>query len=119
MMASNKGRGQRREHVYRRPKDKAGLRFRGSHHCPECGKWCYYTEADAKLAVKQAHPGATVHYYTCESYGTLWWHYTAMEAWQVEALRRQQAAEAEQYEADTDWFPYDWGQDPERPGEVA
>jgi len=104
-MASSKGRGRRREHVYRRPRDKAGIRVRGSHHCPECGKWCYLARSDAEVAVRQQHPGATVHYYTCESNGQEWWHYTAMEAWQVEALRRRLAADQAGYDEYPDAGP--------------
>jgi hypothetical protein len=65
--------------------------FTGSHHCPECGKWCYRTRDDAVSAVRQSHPGAAVHYYKCESYGQDWWHYTSMAAGQVEGIREREA----------------------------
>ena len=108
-MASSRGRGRRREHVYRRPKDRSGLRFTGSHHCPVCGKWCYRTRDDAERAVRKAHPGAIVHYYQCESTGHPWWHYTSMAAWQVEAIRAERAVPDDA----ADWVPELDGEDGE------
>lgn len=92
-MASKSRRAKNRQHVYRRPKDRPGLKFTGSHHCPVCDKWCYRTRDDAETAVSQIHPGAVVHYYTCESHGVKWWHYTSMTAAQVEAIRIREAEE--------------------------
>lgn len=90
-MASKKRRDKNRQHIYRRPKDRPGLKFTGSHHCPVCGKWCYATRDDAEVAVRQIHPGSVVHYYTCVSNSLKWWHYTSMTAAQVEAIRAREA----------------------------
>jgi hypothetical protein len=88
---SKRGRDKRRQHVYRKPRDRPGTTFAGSHHCPECGKWCFALRSAAENAAKQAHPGAVMHYYTCESYGVKWWHYTHMTAGQVEGIRAAEA----------------------------
>ncbi len=90
-MPSKKGRGKKRRHVYHRPKERAGLKFTGSHRCPECGKWCYRTRDDAEAAIRQAHPGASGHYYKCESTGQEWWHFTSMTADQVGEIRALRA----------------------------
>lgn len=87
-MGNRKGRRmKRREHVYRRPKDRPGLKFTGSHPCPECGKWCYATRADAEASARQLYPGATIRYYQCESTGQVWWHLTSMNADQQADVR--------------------------------
>jgi transcription elongation factor Elf1 len=91
-MASKNGRHKKRQHVYRRPKDRPGAAFTGSHHCPECGKWCYSTRDAAEAAVRKAHPGATVHYYECGQ----WWHYTSMTAAQVSEIRARAAVTEEE-----------------------
>lgn len=84
-MPSKKGKGRRRQHVYRRPKDGSNLRFRAQHHCSVCGKWCYENRDQAEAAVRLLHPGSTVHYYRCQG----WWHFTSMTAAQVTEIRRQ------------------------------
>jgi len=86
-MPSKRGRGKKRQHVYRRPKDRPGAKFPGSHHCPVCGKWCYRSRDDAQDAVRQMHPGATVHYYLCDE----WWHFTSMDAGQVGDIRARES----------------------------
>jgi hypothetical protein len=86
-MPSKRGRDKKRQHVYRRPKDRPGAKFTGSHHCPECGKWCYRSRDDASDAVRQVHPGAVVHYYECGD----WWHFTSMTAEQVAVIRARES----------------------------
>ena len=90
-MPSRRGRQKKRQHAYRRPKDKPGSKFTGSHLCPECGKWCFLTRDDAEAAARRAHPGATCRFYQCESTGYDWWHYTSMNADQVADIRARQA----------------------------
>jgi hypothetical protein len=90
-MPSKRGKGKKRQHVYRRPKARPGAKFPGSHHCPECGKWCYRTRDDAQDAVRQMHPGATVHYYECTTEAGAWWHFTSMTAAQVEDIRARES----------------------------
>lgn len=92
-MPSKKGRARHRQHVYRGPKDRPGRKMTASHHCPECGKWCYRTRDDAEAAVGMLHPGATMHYYKCAG----WWHYTSMTAQQVTWLKDYEAGEDEDY----------------------
>jgi hypothetical protein len=86
-MPSRRGRDRRRQHVFRRPKETSGARFRGTHHCPECGKWCFPARDDAQDSARRAHPGVTVHFYQCAG----WWHYTSMDAAQVEEIRIREA----------------------------
>lgn len=95
MPSRKKKRNANRHHTYRRPRDRAGLKFTGAHHCPECGKWCYRTRDDAEAAVRKTHPGATVHYYRCKSNGEEWWHYTSMSAEQVGEIRERNLAAEE------------------------
>jgi hypothetical protein len=83
---SKRGRNKRREHVYQRTRVSNGS-FRGHHHCPVCGKWCYAKRNDAEHAVGLLHPGATVHYYLCGD----WWHFTSMTAAQVADFRAREA----------------------------
>lgn len=90
-MPSKKGRDKRRQHVYRRPRDRPGLMFPGSHLCPECGKWCYRTRADAEDAARQAHPGSVMRFYQCESGGRDWWHCTSVSADRMGELRAVRA----------------------------
>jgi hypothetical protein len=93
-LASSKSRrAGKRSHAYKRPKDRPGIKFTGSHHCPRCGKWCYRTRGDAEAVVRQVHPGSVVHYYWCESAGAKWWHYTSMTAAQVKELKDRKAAQ--------------------------
>jgi hypothetical protein len=90
-MASRRGRNRKRQHTYRGPKDRPGIKFAATHRCPECGKWCYQTRNSAEKAVSQIHPGATVHYYICRpELGGTWWHFTSMTADQVGDIRARQ-----------------------------
>jgi uncharacterized protein with PIN domain len=109
-VSSRNGRDRRRQHVYRRPKDRPGIKAAGSHLCPECGKWCYETRDDAEAAVRQAHPGATVHYYRCESRGKQWWHYTSMTAEQQGSMRAREAGDRWYRDDDTEDSERDDGQ---------
>jgi hypothetical protein len=77
----------RRQHAYQRPKDRAGLKFTGSHHCPECGKWCYETRADTEKAARRRHQGTPMRYYQCGG----WWHCTSMDAAGTEGIRARDA----------------------------
>jgi hypothetical protein len=86
-VASKKGRGKKRGHVYRGPRDRGGGRFTGLHRCPECGKWCYLSRADAETTVRQVHQGSQARYYRCGEF----WHYTSMEAGQVQDIRTREA----------------------------
>lgn len=90
-MPSKRGRSRNRQHVYRRPKDRAGLKFTGSHRCPECGKWCYRTRDDAESAARKAHPGSVMRFYQCTSTGQDWWHCTSVSADQMGELRASRA----------------------------
>jgi hypothetical protein len=90
-MASRRGRNKKRQHTYRGAKSRPGIKFTGSHRCPQCGKWCYPTRDDAEAAVGQIHPGSTVHYYKCLLSESQWWHFTSMSADQVRDIRVLQA----------------------------
>jgi hypothetical protein len=97
-MSSKRRRNRNRQHAYRGPKDRPGIKFTGSHRCPDCGKWCYMSRDSAEQAVSQIHPGATVHYYICrQAEGGTWWHFTSMNAGQVGDIRARQAL------AEDDW----------------
>lgn len=102
-MASKKGRNKKRGHVYRGPRDRAGGRFTGLHRCPDCGKWCYLSRADAEATVRQVHQGAQVHYYTCGEY----WHYTSMAAWKVHDIRTREAGIPDEPERQDAWDEWD------------
>lgn len=104
-MASKKGRGGKRKHVYRRPKDQPGAAFPGSHHCPDCGKWCYRTRTDAETAAQQLHPGVPMRFYKCLP-AEAWWHFTSMSADQMGAIRARQAVVTEEAE-DSDGYADD------------
>jgi len=93
---SRRGRNKNRRHAYKQPKGRAGIKFTGSHHCPECGKWCYQTRDDAEAAARQVHPGAVMRFYLCESTGQEWWHITSMTADQVSEIRAEMTAEETQ-----------------------
>lgn len=84
-MASRRGRDKRRQHTYRPVRNVSA--FPGRKRCPECGKWCFSSRADAEAAVRIIHPGATVRYYQC----TGWWHYTSMSAEQEAAIRAERS----------------------------
>lgn len=101
-MASKNGRDKRRAHVYRGPRERPGLKLTGSHHCAECGKWCFASRDDAEATVRQVHPGAVVHYYRCSG----WWHYTSMTAAQVGDIRADEAVLPDDQGAWDD--PDDW-----------
>jgi len=104
-VASNKGKRSNRTHVYRKPKDRAGSKFTGSHHCPECGKWCFRTRDDAVAAVRLLHPGSQARYYKCKSSGVTWWHYTSMDAEQVGEIRAREAVYEDEDNDDEDDEP--------------
>ena len=90
-MASKKGRGSgKRQHTYKRPKDRSGARFTGSHHCPDCGKWACRTRDDAEAAARYFHPGIPMRFYKCEK-NNEWWHYTSMSADKIARYREQRA----------------------------
>lgn len=91
-MASKNGRDKNRQHVYRRPKDRPGLIPVNCYLCPDCGKWAYQTRGDAETAARQAHPGAVMRFYQCESAPRDRWHYTSMTADQVAQIRARRAA---------------------------
>lgn len=90
-MASRNRRDKRRQHAYRPAKGRPGIKFTGSHKCAGCGKWCYQTRDAAEKAVRQMHPGSTVHYYQCLLIPDRWWHFTSMSAEQQAQIREQQA----------------------------
>ena len=100
-MPSKRRKNSRRQHAYHRPKPKPG-RFAGSHHCPECGKWCFATRADAEASVRRAFPGQTTRYYRCESADGEWWHFTSMTAAEVAGLKEFRAREAVSREVEWD-----------------
>lgn len=102
-MASKRGRSKKRAHTYRGPRDRGGNRFTGLHRCPDCGKWCYLSRDDAEATVRQAHPGAQVHYYRCGGF----WHYTSMEAWKVTDIRTRDAVLPDEPVGLDDWD--EWG----------
>lgn len=91
-MASKRGRnGSKRQHTYRRPKERAGAKFTGSHHCAGCGKWCYRTRDDAEAGARYFHPGIAMRFYKCTK-NNEWWHYTSMPADKIARFRERQAA---------------------------
>lgn len=114
-MASKKGRSKRRGHVYRGPSDRAGGRFTGLHRCPDCGKWCYLTRDDAESTVRQVHGGVSVHYYKCGEF----WHYTSMEAWQVQDIRTREAVIPDEPEGPGAWDEWDDWTDADELGDTA
>lgn len=89
-MPSKRGKGNKRQHVYRRPKEQPPAKRPGTHHCPDCGKWCYRTRDDAEAGAKQVHPGVPMHYYKCLP-GNTWWHFSSMPAHKVGDIRARNA----------------------------
>jgi hypothetical protein len=98
-MPSKRGRSKKRQHTYHRPKERPGRRVSGTHRCPECGKWCFRVRSDAEAYVRQMFPGAVCHYYRCnpDDDGS-WWHFTSMNAVQVEGLKEARYAVASDIE---------------------
>lgn len=67
----------KRQSTYRKPEDRAAGKFTGTHHCPECGKWCFATRDDAVAGARYFHPGVKMRYYRCPDGSEEVWHYTS------------------------------------------